>query len=255
MRPSIGCSPAAAGIVVSALIACASTATASFVGFGVTSTTATVQGQQLYIYTLTAQFDGPADTVYRAFDLAAANSQWFNGFWHKDNGADDLSEATLSQSNGTWDPRRTGSSTLNRPYDSYLTIGGIASSANTTSDQNDSILAAQFMSAGWDRASLPNGSDFEWFNQQPSNAQGRVGLSPGVAANEVRLGQFVLSAGHEARTFSLSIGYNNGDYIDSDGENLLIATGTFTLGNALPAPGALALLALGAPFGARMRRR
>lgn len=230
---------------------------ASFVSYVVTSTSATVNGQSLLIYTLAARFDGPVDTVFRAYDLTASNSAWFQGFWHKDSMSDDFTEAPLSQTNGTWDPRRTGSSTLNRPYDSYLVIGGVASSGNTTVDQTDDIVSASFLSAGWDRPALPSNSDFEWLNQQPGNLQGRVGNSPGLPTTDVRLGQFVLSAGHEARTFSLSIAYTIGQTFDSDkdGEyDYQYATDTFTLGEPVPAPGAGALVALAA-LGAGRRRR
>ena len=243
-------------VVATALAA--SHAHASFVSYVVTSTSATVNGQSLLVYTLAARFDGPNDTVFRAFDLTASNSAWFQGFWHKDSMSDDFTEAPLSQANGTWDPRRTGSATLNRPYDSYLVIGGIANSNNTTVDQTDDIVSASFLSAGWDRPALPSNTDFEWLNQQPGNLQGRVGNSPGLAATDVRLGQFVLSAGHEARTFSLSLAYTIGQTLDTnpDGQyDFQYATDTFTLGTPIPAPGVGALAALAGAMLGRGRRR
>jgi hypothetical protein len=251
-----------AAVTLSALIgaplslATAQSATAGFVGFEVTSTATTHAGQSLVVYTVAARFDGPTDTVYRAFDLTTSNAAWLYGFWHKDHNSDDLSDPVLSQSNGTWDPTRTGSSSSNRPYDSYLTIGGIANSSNTTRDRYDDILSAQVMSPGWDRASLPWGSDFEWYNSQGGNSQGRVGQSPGLPSTDVRIGQFVLSAGHAPRTFSLSLKFNAGDWFDRDGDGqgdaMQVATGSFTLG--IPAPGAIALLGL-AGLASRSRRR
>lgn len=233
-------------------------AEASFVGYVVTRTIVTTEERDLAVYTLAARFDGVGDTVFRAFDLSASNNVWFNGFWHKDNATDDLSEAPLSQASGSWNPRKTGSATLNRPYDSYLVIGGIANSGNTTVDETDDILEAQLLSSGWDQASLPSYSSFEWFNQQPGNGQGRAGSSAGLPSTDVRLGQFVLSVGHEARTFSLSLDYRLGKSIDGDGAGGyggMIVTDTFTLGEVVPAPGALALLAAGGLVTVRRGRR
>ena len=247
----LGCAKVAPA---TASLAC-SNSSASFVGFVVTSTDAFTDGRSLVVYTVAARFDGPTDTVYRAFDLTAARSAWYYGFWHKDSNTD-LSDPVLSQSDGSWDPRRTGSSSSNRPYDSYLTIGGIANGSDTTRDGYDDILGTQLSSSGgWDRAALPSASDFEWFNGQPGNQQGRAGNSPGLPSTDVRVGQFVLSAGHAPRTFSLSLKFNSGDWFDRDGDgesdDMTVATGSFTLG--VPAPGALGVLLLGS-F-ARGRRR
>ncbi|MEY5032709.1 MAG: hypothetical protein RL354_1740 [Planctomycetota bacterium] len=248
--------PLAAAVASLALLGGASSAHAAFVGYVVTSTTTTHEGQSLVVYTLAARFDGPTDTVYRAFDLTTSNTSWLYGFWHKDHNSDDLSDPVLSQSHGTWDPSRTGSSASNRPYDSYLTIGGIANFSNATRDSYDDIVSAQLVSPGWDRASLPWGNDFEWYNSQPGNNQGRAGQSAGLAATDVRLGQFVLSAGHDPRTFALSIKFNSGDWLDRDGDGegdgMEIASGDFTLG--VPAPGALAILGLAGLAGGRRRR-
>jgi len=250
--------PHGCGIAAAALIAAffsISSASAGFVGFVVTSTTVVEDEQPLVVYTVAARFDGLTDTLHRAFDLTAANNAWYQGFWHKDNNSDDLAGPMLSQSWGTWDPTRTGSATANRPYDSYLTIGGIASGGNTTRENYDDIVSAQFVSSGWDRTSLPHGSDFIWFNSEPGNQQGRVGNSPGLPSTDVRIGQFVLSEGHSVRTFSLSLKYNGGDWFDRDGDgesdDMTVATGSFTLG--VPAPGALGVLLLGSL--ARGRRR
>lgn len=241
--------------VVTSLIALP--AYAGFVSYVVTSSHASYDEQDLVVYTVAARFDGPMDTVFRAFDLSAANSAWFTGFWHKDSQTDDLSEAPLSQASGSWNPRRTGSATLNRPYDSYLVIGGTANSVNTTVDQTEDIIVAQFMSSGWDHPWLPSSANFEWLNQNPGNLQGRVGNSSGLPSTDVRIGQFVLSAGHEARTFSLSLEYTIGQSFDGDGDgnnDYLYGTGTFTLGEPVPAPGVLSLLAAaGAMLGRRRR--
>lgn len=90
------------------------------------------RGHALVVYTLTARFNGPYDTVFSAFDLASEDPNALTGFWHKDNHGDPATNGILSQRYGTWDPTTTGSATANRPFDSYLTIGGIARPANTT---------------------------------------------------------------------------------------------------------------------------
>ena len=222
----------------------------SFVGYFVTSTTATVDGQNLVIYTLAARFDGYHDTVFSADNMVAANTGWFTGFWHKDNHGNAATNGILSQINGTWDPSKTGSASANRPFDSYLTIGNQARAGNTTeptgvwSDGNDYPVT-------WARPDLPDNSGlFGWVNKESDNGQGAVGNSPGLPLTDVRLGQFVLSEGHDTRTFSLTIKYGR-EYSLSD--DCSFATGEFTLG-AIPTPGAIALLALSGIM-SRSRRR
>lgn len=234
----------------SALVA-GSTANASFVSYVVTSTTATVDGQNLVIYTLAARFGGYHDTVFAAGGLVAANSAWFNGFWHKDNHGNPATNGMLSQVNGTWDPSKTGSASANRPYDSYLTIGSQARAGNTTQPTGIWWDGNSDASVSWARPDLPDNSGlFAWLNKESDNGQGTVGNSPGLPSTDVRLGQFVLSEGHEARTFSLTIKYGR-EYSLSDDH--YFATGEFTLG-VIPTPGALALLAASGLM-ARSRRR
>ena len=108
---------------LSAFVA-AGSASAAFVGFIVSSANISHEGQALTVYTLTARFDGPTDTVVRAFNLAALSEQALNGYWHKDNSSVQDAASMLSQQYGSWDPTQCGSATLNRPYDSYLTVGG-----------------------------------------------------------------------------------------------------------------------------------
>lgn len=231
----------------------ASASNATFVGFVVTSTTEELNGQRLSVYTLAARFDGAADTVLRAFDLTTSNSDSLVGFWHKDNHGDDATDGLLSQDFGTWNPRRTGSNLANRPYDSYLTIGGIARASNETMSDGAYFDGDKHGPRAWDRASLPADPTFSWYVNESSTVllsdeinQGRVGNSPGLPATDVRLGQFVLSEGHEARTFSLSLQYRVGYSLsDDEGYGYQIATGDFTLGESVPTPGSLALIFAG----------
>jgi len=243
-------------LVVGTSLACAtaSNASANFVGFYVTAYNAYTEGLDLTVYTLTARFDGDSDTVFRALNLNAAYSPWMFDFWHKDNATMDLSGSPMSQTDGTWDPTRTGSNTLNRPFDSYLTIGGIASSGNSTRAASNDLGSSQLLDSSWGGSMLPS-TGFSWRTSNDS-AQGRVGNSAGVLGTDVRLGQFVLSTGHAARTYSLSILYNGGEDLAIDESNGTLATGTFTLGgDAVPAPGAMSLLAVAGLAARRDRRR
>jgi hypothetical protein len=224
---------AVAGLVVSSM------ASATFTGYQVTSSNVTNSGQNLSVYTLWASFNGPTDTVLNAFNFAAAAGSSLNGFWHKDL-ADTSSPGTLSQTMGTWNPTQTGSATGNRPFDSYLTIGNQAVSTNS-SNADPSWPAP----ASWNRVDLPSNGVIGWFNSNPPNLQGRVGIGANTAT-QVRLGQFVLSQNDTAgRNYSLTIGYNNG----IPGTPVQFGTGTFSL----PAPGALALLGLAGLVGRRRR--
>ncbi|MEY3142488.1 MAG: hypothetical protein RLY21_981 [Planctomycetota bacterium] len=232
---------AVAGLAVSSM------ASAVFTNYVVTSTNTSNSGQNLTVYTVWARFNGPTDTVLNAFNMAAVGGSSLTGFWHKD--LDSLSSGVLTQSGGTWSPTLTGNATANRPFDSYLTIGGIAAGANTTnadpSWNSGGSGAGAGDSRGWNRPDLPNNGTIGWFNSSPPNLQGRVG-SPNNTATDVRIGQFVLSQGDSAaRTYTLTVGYNNG----VAGSAVQFATGNFSL----PAPGALALLGLAGLAGRRRR--
>lgn len=240
------------GLGAAALVACvASTASASFVSFVVTSSNVTLDGQNLVVYTLAARFDGAHDTVFRAFDLSSDSASSFVGFWHKDIHGDPATNGMLSQAYGTWDPTKTGSSSANRPYDSYLTIGGIARSGNTTAFDGNWFDDQHPEKNSWDRPDLPSNGGLGWFNKDSDSGQGTVGNSPNLPTTDVRLGQFVLSEGHTERTFSLSLKWGH-EYSLSD--DCQYSTSTFSLGNGIPAPGAVALLAVAGLWTPRRRR-
>jgi len=220
-------------------------ASATFVEFYTVKTSTTNSGVNLDVYVLYARFNGPTDTVLNAFDFNRLDSNVTNIFYHKDNS--DYNGGVLSKTYGTWAPQLTGSTTLNGPFDSFLTIGGSATPTNT-SNADPSWPAA---GGGWNRADVPNGLNVGWFNSSPPNVQGRVGVGTGAAANPadaVRLGQFVIDAGTEGGTWNLQIGYNSG----VAGAPVQFATGTFTLG-VIPTPGAIALLGLAGLAGRRRR--
>ena len=215
-----------------------SVSSANFVSYVVTKTSTTNSGVALDVYTLWARFDGPTDTILNAFNFNRVDGSAGNMFYHKDNSS--YNGGVLQKEFGTWAPGQTGSPTANRPFDSYLTIGNQAVGTNPT--QAD----PSWPSAGgsWDRADLPSGFNIGWFNPNPPNLQGRVGVGANTAT-DVRLGQFVVDAGADGGTWNLRIGYNSG----VAGAPVQFGETTFSL----PAPGALALLGLAGLAGRRRR--
>jgi MYXO-CTERM domain-containing protein len=233
LQMKTGLLAAVAGLAVSTM------ASATFTGYVVTSTNVTNSGQNLTVYTLWARFNGPTDTVLNAYNFAAVGGSALGGFWHKDNAS--YNSGVLQQEFGTWSPGQTGNATANRPFDSYLTIGNQAVGTNPTQADPSWPIAG----GGWDRPDLADNGTIGWFNPNPPNNQGRVGVGANTAT-DVRLGQFVLSANDSAaRNYSLTIGYNSG----VAGAPVQFGDGSFSL----PAPGALALLGL-AGFAGRRRR-
>jgi hypothetical protein len=215
-----------------------SVSSANFVSYVVTKTSTTNGGIALDVYTLWARFDGPTDTVLNAFNFNRVDGSAGNMFYHKDNSS--YNGGVLQKEFGTWNPGQTGSPTANRPFDSYLTIGNQAVGTNPT--QADPSWPNSPTS--WDRADLPSGFNIGWFNPNPPNLQGRVGVGANTAT-DVRLGQFVVDAGADGGTWNLRIGYNSG-----------VAGAPVQFGEtifSLPAPGALALLGLAGLAGRRRR--
>ena len=218
--------------------AVSSAASATFVQYVVVKTSTTNSGQALDVYNVFARFNGPTDTLLNAFNFNRVDGSATNMFYHKDNS--DYNGGVLSNLYGTWAPQLTGSATLNRPFDSFLVIGGNAGATNAT-NADPSWPAA---GGGWNRADIPNGFNIGWFNSSPPNLQGRVG-QPGNTATDVRVGQFVVGAGVDGGTWNLKIGYNSG----VSGAPVQFAETTFSL----PAPGAIALLGLAGLAGRRRR--
>ncbi len=214
------------GAAIAALaLGATGSADAAFTRYFVTTTAVSLNGQQLRVSTLWARFNGPTDTVLNVYNLGAIEGSQLTGFWHKDN-ADSSSSGVLSQEFGTWDPAQTGSSTANRPYDSYLTIGGIATPTNTTYADPSWTSGGNADARSWNRPDLPTNGIIGWFNANPPNHQGRVGLA-GNTLTDVRLGQFVTSENENLnRSYTLTIAYNDG----VAGSAVQFATGTFNLG-------------------------
>ncbi len=224
--------------------AVSSVASATFVEYYTVKTQVTNSSVNLDAYLLYARFNGATDTVLNAFNWNAIGDASTNGFWHKDNSYSSPTPGTLSQEFGSWAPQQTGSATLNRPFDSFLTIGAANGPTSATSgDPSWSTAGA----AGWNVTGLPTGYNVGWFNSSPPNLQGRVGVA-GNAADSVRLGQFVIGRDVNAGSYNLKIGYNNG----VAGSAVQFFEGSFTLG-AIPTPGAIALLGLAGLAGRRRR--
>ena len=215
-------------------------ASATWTDFYTVKTQTSNSGINLDVYQLFARFNGPTDTVLNAFNLDRTNASGIlNGFYHKDNSTGN--SGVLSTGFGTWSPSLTGSATLNRPFDSYLTVGGLPNATNGTSAD-----PSWGNPLSWNRPDIPAGQQCGWFAPGGSIA-GRVGQA-GNTANSVILGQFVIGRDVNAGTFNISIGYNSG----VPGTPVQFADGTFVLG-AIPAPGAIALLGLAGLTGRRRR--
>ncbi len=225
--------PAAAkfGILATALMAAAQhNADAAFVNYTVVATNITNSGQNLVRYEVFANFNGATDTVLNVFNFQAM-SGWAghvdaaNGFWQKDNG-NESSPGVVSQEWGTWAPSLTGSATSNRPFDSFLLIGGNPTAANTTT-ADPSWNGGGANRAGWYMAQLPLFNDLGWFNSSPPNLQGRVGTAPNTAT-QVKIGQFILSQTDTAfRTYTLRIAVSN-----AGNATPVFSDASFTLGPA-----------------------
>jgi len=217
--------------------AVSSAASATFVEFYTVKTQTSNSGIDLDVYVLYARFDGATDTIVNAFNFNGFPGATTNAFYHKDN-FDDDNAGILSKSFGSWNPQATGSPSANRPFDSYLTIGGLSGGGNTT-NADPSWGAA----LSWNRPDVPNNQNVGWFNSNPPNFQGRVGVGSNLA-DAVRLGQFVLDRDFNAGLFNLKIGY-------TDGVTTVIQFAESSF--ALPAPGAVALLGLAGLAGRRRR--
>lgn len=232
------------GVAV-ALSAISARAEASFVRLVVTAIDVDEGGKQLTVYTVAARFDGPNDAVIMAYQLGAENPEHFKGFWHRDlaTAPNDESEPVLTQDAGTWNPTLVGPIKTNRPFDSYLTIGGEANQRNPTI-ADPSWAKADGGARGWSRPDLPATGKTGWYvAARGPDSSGRAGNSKSYevngkptlenAATDVRLAQLVLSRGHAPREFTMTVAWNDG----TEGKPQSYATEKFTLGGETkPAP-------------------
>ena len=200
-----------------ALAGGSATASAAFTGF-----TATFVGQNAstgaQVYWLFADFDQADDVLVSVNNFQLLQGS-MSGIAHVDNSG--------QQSGAAWDPRHTLGSQAG--IDSFVTINGVTGSSSVT------VLSNFGTSAG-----IANGAG--WSSSGPLTAVGN--------AFRVRIGQFVGQFGN-GNGFLASLGVNYRDTMNST--STMSGFGTFLIGNAVPGPGALALLAL-ASVG-RSRRR
>jgi hypothetical protein len=234
-------------------LAVTGSASAAFVSYVATITQVTNGGVLLDQVQIKARFNGPTDTVLNAFNLVysggATVADAYAAFYHKDNASGNTS--VLSRQYGTWAPSLTGAAVANRPYDSFLTIGGTAVATNTSTADPSWNSGGSGSHAGsgalsWNRADLLNNGTMGWFNSSPPNLQGRVGTAPNTAT-DVLIGQFVIDRDAFAGNWSLTVGFNDG----VAGSAVQFATANFAIG--VPAPGAVALLGLAGLAGRRRR--
>ncbi|RLS89053.1 MAG: hypothetical protein DWI09_05070 [Planctomycetota bacterium] len=217
--------------------AVSSVSSATFVEFYTVKSQVSDAGIALDVYVLYARFNGATDTVLNAFNFNRTDASQTNMFFHKDNASGNTS--VLQTAFGTWNPALTGGN-LNRPYDSYLTIGGLPTATNGTSAD-----PSWGNPLSWNRPDVPNGQNAGWFAPGGSIA-GRVGQA-GNLADSTRLGQFSIARDSDAGVWNMKIGYNNG----VAGSAVQFAESTFAIG--VPAPGAIALLGLAGLTGRRRR--
>jgi MYXO-CTERM domain-containing protein len=220
--------------------AVSSVSSATFVEYYTVKTQVADAGVDLDVYVLYARFNGATDTVLNAFNFNRTDASQTNMFFHKDNSSGNT--GVLQVAFGTWNPALTGSAALNRPFDSYLTIGGLPTALNGTSAD-----PSWGNPASWNRPDVPNGQNAGWFAPGGSIA-GRVGQA-GNLADSTRLGQFSIARDSYAGVWNMKIGYNNG----VAGSAVQFAESTFSIGVAVPAPGAIALLGLAGLTGRRRR--
>lgn len=208
----------------------AGTASAAFVGLFADSYSVTdpSNGVSYAVIDLYAQFDNTTGTVVSVFNANIGISNG-TGFHHKDN-------FTADDEPGAWSPTQVGSSTVNRPYDSFVLIGGNPTGTNTTSlDPNFNPVFGPTVPA-----------NAGWFNSNPPNLQGRVNST----TLRTWLGRFVSEGVTTSRNLNVTMTVSWNDGVGTPGGQDL-RSGSFAY---VPAPGAVALLALGGLVGGRRRR-
>ena len=176
----------------------------AFVGLAVHWTPITVEGVNFVRWTIAARFTGPTDTVLSVDDLVTTGGASSYSV-HSDAVALAQGGTVPTVLFGTWNPRSTISAT-----DSFVTIGGASGAANATQRDSDWLAGGNADSRGWNRPDLPNNGALGWFNPTPENLQGRVGNSPGLPANEVRLLEVTRVCDTGLPILSMTVSYDDG---------------------------------------------
>jgi len=205
-------------------------------------------------YQVFARFNGQSDTLLSCFNFCgvgfpcgSGTGDLYGDFWHYDT----INTQLMLRSDGSWAPALTGSATNNRYRDSYLTIGGVAVATNSTNATADWTSGGSGIHAGdargWNRADIVDNCLLGWFNSNPANLQGRVGVGANTST-DVMIGQFILLATEAARTYRLTFEYNDG----TPGAGSIYAECEFEIG-LCPSPGALAVFGLAGVVSRRRR--
>lgn len=216
---------AAASLATVPFLFAAAESQAAFVELYPVAVNITLDGQQLTQYTIYARFNGATDTVVSVTNLRGVNGAVLDRFYHKDNSPG--SAGTLTRTGGTWSPTQTGSATLNRPYDSFLLVGGVPTATNTT------VAEPSWPASGgsWNRPDIPADVGVGYYNAVPSNNQGRVATG-GAPAASVRIAQFVVDQGCGVGQLDMTIRFTNG----TPNAPIQTAPASIIVGAGLPLP-------------------
>lgn len=201
-----------------ATAALAASAHAGFTGF--TTEIQDIGGGQ-FVSRVFATYSQSNDTLLNVFGIA-----YVGGFNTTDMGPGNFVHNDLA--GGSWSPQ------FALANDSFVTIGGNPGFTNSTAaDPNWGV-------SGFQQTGLVTNAG--WFNQNPPNLQGQAG-----AGLKTLIMQVVHSADQRWDIFA-KVGYNQGL-----GTPTVFGEGILSIGNAVPAPGALALLGLAGLAGRRRR--
>jgi MYXO-CTERM domain-containing protein len=208
----------------------AGTASAAFVGFTSDSYSVNVNGTDYAVIDVFANFDNNVGTVLNVFNANISTTDG-SAFHHQDFN-------TLGGQPGAWNITGSGNipGLVNPAIDSFVMIGGPVGGTNTTSlDPN--------FSPGTGPTIAPLAG---WFNSNPPNLQGRVD----PATLRTQIGRFVVVGITTSRSLSFAAEMSWNEGLGTQGGN---GQGSFSAA-FVPAPGAVALLALGGLVGGRRRR-
>jgi hypothetical protein len=167
----------------------AASATASLTAIAVEPGRIERDGRVHFVYTLSAEFSSPLDTVLNIYGVAARPA---GSHAHRDFLAGDGSGG-----GGTWSPSLVAASDVE--VDSWCTIGGTAGSfANLTASEPG------WGPLGWNQPGMPALAG--WFNPNPPNLQGRVD----PVTRRTVIARFVFRDAVEPFTTPVTVGFNQG---------------------------------------------
>jgi hypothetical protein len=179
-------------------------ASAAFLGF-VTETTIGAPGRT--VTRVYARFNNPSDTllsisqIHTYSTFGAATGIGAGNFWHQDF----LNGNVSTTFAGTWNPAFLLTGNVN--VDSWVTIGGQAADFSNTTAADSGWGGTAFHQPGI--PDTPQAGVAGWFNNTPSNLQGR-GILYGSSDFRVLVGNFVLTEGN-GLFLSMNVSYDQGN--------------------------------------------